>query len=553
MQNLKDIDIKMLLEHLPGNLYWFDFNQVFQGCNAHQAKMLGLQSRDDIIGKTIFDFLPVKDAQSIQRNNQQVLNEGKTLIFEEPILRKNGNIKVWLSKKSPIFDDNGKVIGLLGISFEITNMRKEERELQSDIKKQVEKVAETKISKLATEKKYYENTARVNQVFLNNITSSLPQYIFWKDVNSVYLGCNENFAKLVGLSSPEDIIGKDDYDLNWQSTGHTAKAFQADDKKTIEGNFVTNKEEKLVLPNGKKLITLVSKLPIKDNGHILGIVGYFTDITQLKETEEREKKALEDVVRSQIKIKSEEELRRTLMIITGSIVHDLRTPIGTVRSIGHGLQKYFNNLLEGYEVALKANLIDEPIRQKTINILKNAGISLERTHVEMTEYIDESLKSLSKSLIQDLQQDDLVKCSIRYIVEKTIRYYPFIDDESSIINANLDHDFSFLGNKILIIRTLTNIIKNALFQINKEGYGEIYITSKIGKSHNVLIIRDTAGGIDPNLIPTIFDAYKTTRSEGTGIGLAFCKKTMQDFGGNITCETEFGEYIQFNLSFPIYN
>ena len=61
------------------------------------------------------------------------------------------------------------------------------------------------------------------EVFLRNITRSLPQYIFLKDQKSVYLGCNENFARLVGLSRPEDIVGNGtDLDLNlatWRSHG----------------------------------------------------------------------------------------------------------------------------------------------------------------------------------------------------------------------------------------------------------------------------------------------------------------------------------------------
>ncbi len=60
--------------------------------------------------------------------------------------------------------------------------------------------------------------AHIFKVFLKNISQSLPNFIFWKDKESVYLGCNENFAHLVGLSKPEDIVGKSDRDLNWDQS-----------------------------------------------------------------------------------------------------------------------------------------------------------------------------------------------------------------------------------------------------------------------------------------------------------------------------------------------
>jgi two-component system, OmpR family, aerobic respiration control sensor histidine kinase ArcB len=134
--------------------------------------------------------------------------------------------------------------------------------------------------------KIIDKTNYINAVFLKKITESLPQYIFWKDENSIYLGCNQNFAKLVGLNSPQEIIGKTDYDLNWQSTGHTAEAFREGDKETLAGKFLTNQEEILVLPGGKRVITLVSKQPILDKGKSIGIVGYFTDITGLRKAED---------------------------------------------------------------------------------------------------------------------------------------------------------------------------------------------------------------------------------------------------------------------------
>lgn len=125
---------------------------------------------------------------------------------------------------------------------------------------QDESIENKQVSRLIEERESAKRVAHVNEVFLKNITQALPQYVFWKDIHSVYLGCNNNYATLVGLQSPEDIIGKTDHDLMWLPTGHTSETFQEGDKATIAGHPVTNQEEILALPNGKMLITLVSKI-----------------------------------------------------------------------------------------------------------------------------------------------------------------------------------------------------------------------------------------------------------------------------------------------------
>lgn len=118
------------------------------------------------------------------------------------------------------------------------------------------------------------NAAQITDLFLKQFTRFLPQYLFWKDSRSVYLGCNLRYAALVGLSSPDEIIGKTDADLPFQPNGDTAALFQQGDQETLAGRPLVNQEETLALPNGQKIITLVSKLPILDqHGRALGVDG----------------------------------------------------------------------------------------------------------------------------------------------------------------------------------------------------------------------------------------------------------------------------------------
>ena len=93
------------------------------------------------------------------------------------------------------------------------------------------------------------------QILIETIFQQIPQFIFWKNTHSVYLGCNQRYAELLGLNSPQDIIGKTDYQIGWLPDGDTADKFRKGDQETLAGNPLTNAEEWLSLKNGSKILT----------------------------------------------------------------------------------------------------------------------------------------------------------------------------------------------------------------------------------------------------------------------------------------------------------
>lgn len=120
-----------IIEKLPGHVYWLSHDNVYLGCNDLQAQNYGLQSRRDIIGKTNKDFFPIKDANILDKNNIMVMETGIPYEGDEPVIMQ-GRYGSYLSRKIPLRDTHGKVIGLLGLSIDITDRKKAESlELQS--------------------------------------------------------------------------------------------------------------------------------------------------------------------------------------------------------------------------------------------------------------------------------------------------------------------------------------------------------------------------------------------------------------------------------------
>jgi len=121
------------------------------------------------------------------------------------------------------------------------------------------------------------------------LLDNLPQSIFLKDGNSVYLSCNENYARALKIKA-EEIVGKTDYEFY---PTELAEKYRADDKRIMESGKVEEIEEKYI-QEGKEFTVQTVKTPIKDEqGNVIGILGVFWDITERKRAEEQNKKSRE--------------------------------------------------------------------------------------------------------------------------------------------------------------------------------------------------------------------------------------------------------------------
>jgi diguanylate cyclase (GGDEF)-like protein/PAS domain S-box-containing protein len=124
------------------------------------------------------------------------------------------------------------------------------------------------------------------QKFLGTVINTVPMRIFWKDKDCRYLGCNLAFARDAGLTEPEELIGKDDFQLNWSAQ---AAIYQADDRAVMmDGQSRINYEEPQTTPGGQSIWLKTSKVLLGDAvGSPMGILGVYDDITQQKENQDR--------------------------------------------------------------------------------------------------------------------------------------------------------------------------------------------------------------------------------------------------------------------------
>ncbi len=137
-----------------------------------------------------------------------------------------------------------------------------------------------------TERKESEEELRSTKQMLELIINNVPQHIFWKDRNSVYLGCNENQARAAGLESPQDIIGKTDYDLPWNK--EEAEHYRMIDQQVMKtGKAEYHIMETQLQADGRVAWLDTNKIPLFNNeGQVFGILGTYENITERKKAQE---------------------------------------------------------------------------------------------------------------------------------------------------------------------------------------------------------------------------------------------------------------------------
>ena len=122
---------------------------------------------------------------------------------------------------------------------------------------------------------------------LRNILDHLPVRFFWKDRNSVYLGCNASFARDAGIDSPAEIVGLRDQDL--PGRGAEAEVYRRRDQRVIEtGQPLLGYEELRHFADGREAMIVGNLLPLqRPDGHIDGVVGVYSDVSKQRATESR--------------------------------------------------------------------------------------------------------------------------------------------------------------------------------------------------------------------------------------------------------------------------
>lgn len=389
-----------------------------------------------------------------------------------------------------------------------------------------------------TQEKIAERAAEESRRMLQMVLDNIPVRVFWKDRDSVFIGCNRVFAEDAGLAGTEDIVGKTDYDFVWKQQ---ADLYRQDDAEVIRtGQSKLNYEEPQAGPDGELKWLRTSKVPLRDlEGQIVGVLCTYEDITTHKKIEQERENLL------RLLSMKNEELESIVYISS----HDLRSPLVNIQG--------FSRELEASAIRVR-----ELLSQMTTgcHIRPELIVLLDQDIPESLQYIHTSVAKMDMLLTALLKLSRLGQVELNITVIhmnaliaslcKSIQYQ-ITESQAEVTVEDLP---DCLGDPGQIGQVFTNLLDNAIKYLSPKRKGRIRIGGRTENGKSVYWVEDNGIGIAAEHQSKVFEIFHrlgpTEYTKGEGIGLTAAKRILARQNGRIRLRSEPDKGSTFFVELP---
>ena len=354
----------------------------------------------------------------------------------------------------------------------------------------------------------------IEKLVFSQFIEQIPQFVWWKDVNSVFWGCNENVARYAGLKNAKEIVGLTDFDI-YENKSDAESVRKVDQEIIASGKPQLNFEEQLTVPKMGKRWLSTSKSPLYDeNKNIIGTIGWFNDITELKELkielDEKNKILFNYNLELNNTLKSIELLNIDLERFTYAASHDLKGPLRFIK-------RYTQLLLEEE---------NDTLSTKSTKYITSIHEAVDRMDTIVKDILDYAISGSKNQVRELVNLNELVALKILDInptlnTEKTIKF----DLPQKEIKVY----------KKLIGLVFYNLITNGL-KFNNSLNPRVEIAYKEKERFYYFTVTDNGIGISPEYIKDIFKPFQKgtdKNSAGVGLGLSICQRVIALHCGDI--------------------
>jgi len=484
--------LSVIFENLPDHIYYKDCEGRILGANPaccqHHDRTL-----DEMIGKTDLELSDSELVKKLYAQEQELIATGKIVREQEKYVRNDGSIIYLESVKCPLRSKSGRIIGLAGISRDVSPQVENEQAL-TRAKQQAE-----------------ENAALINAIFEN-----LPDHIYYKDRQSRVIGMNPACYQHHGASSAEELIGKTDVDLHPAPLG---QQLYDNEQRQIKTGETTRVRERHVRPDGNAEYVESIKSPFKNKaGETIGLVGISRDITKQVENEK-------ELITAQQEAEAANKAKSSFLAMMS---HEIRTPMNGV--IGA------SSLLLGTELNEQQEDFVHTIQVSGENLMTIINDILDYSKIEAGKIDLEAIPFVLRECIENAF-DLFVQVAAKKNLE--LLYYVEPDVPESLI-----------GDPTRLRQILVNLLGNAI-KFTEKGEVSIHVHVLTRDENNdrcqlEFSVRDTGVGIPEESQKQLFQSFmqadvsSTRKYGGTGLGLAISRRLTELMGGQIWFESKEG-------------
>lgn len=495
---------RSLFEESPDAIFLADASSgIITRANEKASTLTGL-TRDELVGKHFTSLHPEDQQEIIVKSFRENETESRKSVTSIPM-------------ESFVQHKDGRKIPVEIISHK---MRLDNRDIIYSIFRDI------------TIRKKTESELQEKTVMLETVTKSVPAYIYMKNRDFRY-----TFINCYGLEqhdhlSPEQLTGKNDYDIFPEAI---ANHYRSTDKTVMEtGQPLMNMEEEVVLPDGTCVPVLTNKFPLfNKQGKIEGVIGISMDRSEQKTAEERNRK-LENQLRNSHKLE-------TLGTLSGGIAHDFNnilTPIIGFTEIAIDTLPPDSDTVQDLQVVLKAAKRAKKLVQQILTFSRQ----------EPQNLLPQQLQPLIRESMDFL----------RHSIPSTVRTEQIIEE----------FDDTVMCDAFQVQQVVMNLCTNASQAMETEPktltveLGKITIDSlmaasyknlKENQSYARITVHDTGKGMEKEEIDRMFDPFYTTKGvgKGTGLGLSVVYGIVRGHNGEITVESTQGQGTSISVFLPL--
>lgn len=438
-----------------------------------------------------------------------------------------------------------------------TREQSEELTRQQEILQQnlAEKQAfQEELEKRILENEEMQKVLEWEKSLLDTLMNNLPDKIYFKDTESRFIKVSKSMAQNVGLSVPEAIVGKTDFDIFTEE--HARPAFEMEQEILRTRRPIVGLIEKETGRDGKVRYVSSTKMPFQnEKGELLGTFGISSDVTEIKQLEmqkseivAKNNELLEVYNRLQHKASLLEASSRYKSEFLANMSHELRTPLNSLLILSKILTK---NKLQ--------NLTDDQL--KSVKIIHKSGTDLLHLINEILDLskIEAGKVTLDRSVfpVSEMQNEILQD------------FQPVADEKKIDLSVTLAPGFPTLlySDRNRLMQIIRNLVANA-FKFTSAGGVTVrfglppadvaFYNEELNHANSCFIsVEDTGIGIPADKLGAIFEAFQqadgsiSRRYGGTGLGLSISRELTRMLGGEIHVHSEVDKGSVFTLYLPL--